>query len=173
MAGFQTSPNGRFWVTPEAISASGTFGSVAPFGAYTAPNLSWSFSFLIDSNPVPIGSTSGGARLPISAFEYRLGGSLVAVSPTFADFYTPIVGNPRGGFNISSMPLDFQGAALFSGSPGSPTIQPGTYTGELLVGRVFVPAAVTISSEVPEPGSVGLCLIGLVGLGLLRRRTRR
>ena len=66
---------------------------------------------------------------------------------------------------------------MFSGTTATPTILPGGYTlaaNSRISNASVVGAQVTISgAAIPEPASVGLSLLGLVGLGVLRRRARK
>ena len=161
------------FAVPYTVSSSGTFNGSAPTTALTAPNQTWSFSFLIDSNPVPNSFSSTQTLLPISGFAYRLNGSLTAT--TFTSIYFSTLSN-GGGFATSSLELDLYAPQMFSGTLASPTILPGVYSlvSPSVIGTASVVGAqVTIASAVPEPASVGLSLFGLVGLGLLRRRTRK
>jgi PEP-CTERM motif len=161
------------FAVPYTVSSSGTFNGSAPTTTLTAPNQTWSFSFLIDSNPVPIATfSSNRTELPISGFAYRLNGSLV--STNYASMVFSLLSN-GGGFASPQVDFDLYAPQMFSGTLASPTILPGVYTlvsPSVINGASVVGAQVTIASAVPEPASVGLSLFGLVGLGLLRRRTR-
>ncbi|MCX6602138.1 MAG: PEP-CTERM sorting domain-containing protein [Acidobacteria bacterium] len=164
------------FAVPYTVSSSGIFNGATPTTFFTAPNQTWSFSFLIDSNPVPVASFPTYANLPISSFVYRLNGNLVASSPSFASFETLnlVPGGFPGGFTVGAVQL-LTGQQLFSGTTASPTILPGVYnfTNSNIGLNPIIGGQVTISAAVPEPASVGLSLLGLVGLGLLRRRTRK
>jgi hypothetical protein len=118
------------FAVPYTISSSGTFAG---------SNETWSFSFLVDSNPVPVQTFSSGFDVLISDFQFRTNGSLLSSlsrSPGFATFYAPSAQNGfRGGFGASvistssgSLVIDFISATMFSGSVAAPTILPGTYT---------------------------------------------
>ena len=167
------------FAVPYTVSSSGTFGGSASTTPMTAPNQTWSFSFLIDSNPLPNSTELESTRLPISGFEYRLNGSLVPANPSGASFYPALFG---GGFDIETPEVIVAlGPQMFSGTLASPTILPGVYTLGLDQNSVpsrigdasILGAQVTIGAAVPEPASVGLSLLGLVGLGLLLRRARK
>lgn len=173
------------FAVPYTVSSSGTF---------SGSNETWSFSFLVDSNPVPVQilPASAGFVVPISGFEFRTNGSVISSSFNRIAFYPPSGQNGfRGGFSSPStgssvsLFINFISPTMFSGSIAAPTILPGTYTASdnPIAGnawirtpnaqpRSIVGAQATIGAAIPEPGSVGLSLLGLVGLGLLRRRTR-
>jgi hypothetical protein len=158
------------FAAPYTVTSSGIFGSTAPVSTFSGPNQTWSLSFVIDSNPVPIAANAFRSTVPISGFTYLLNGSAVSTDRTRADFFP----SPFGGLAIDDLPMEFWGPQLqlFSGPTTSPTIVPGVYTGTFSAGGARVnDATLTISNAaVPEPGSIGLSVLGLIGLGLLRRR---
>ncbi len=162
------------FAVPYTVSSSGTFYDSPPT-TFTAPYQTWSFSFLIDSNPVPSSTDVFSTRLPISGFEYRLNGSLVPANPSSADFRLATAGS---GFSTIFIPISFFSGQqqMFSGTLASPTILPGVYTltagSNINTSGIAFGAQVTIGAAVPEPASLGLSLLGLAGLGLLRRRAR-
>ena len=151
----------------------GTFNGSTPVTPLTFPHRSWSFSFLIDSNPVPLSVDSpNSATFAISEFQYRLNGLLVGL---YIDTVTLFTDAGSGGFRAS--PLIFYSPQLFSGPISSPTMLSGVVTAlpESTINNVQIGIGTDLLSgvAVPEPASVGLALFGLLSLGLLRRRTRK
>src|ERR1039458_2317740 len=71
------------------VSESGTWGSTVPTSTYTAPNASFSYSFLVDSNPsVSSYETGLGFEAPFSSFTYTLAGNTVATTPVSIGWYS-------------------------------------------------------------------------------------
>ena len=166
---------------PFTVSSSGTFLGSAPVTFYSAPNGTFSFSFEVDSNPVP---TSSGATFFTTVFSnltYRLNGSIVAVSGNTAFFFTDA---GDGGPVIKVTPsfdIDLRTPQIFSLPTSAPSILPGSYA--ISCGQFVTSAAPStctnmiasgssvsvVAAGVPEPGTVGLGLMGLVGMWAWRR----
>lgn len=172
---------------PLLVSSSGTWGASAPTSLWTAPNATWTFSFLTESNPTITSSWSTGFNPPYSAFQYTLNGSAVATVPAaiaFNTYATLVVSFGSGtGFQLFGPPA-------FVGSTSAPTIVPGNYIAmaqpntvspyfeinsnfiQGLTGTVVTISPASVS--VPEPSTL-LSLSG-AALGFVawrRRRTRR
>lgn len=94
-------------------------------------------------------------------------------TPTIASdigFFTPANG---GGFSMQPVDVPGFGAfgpVVFSGTTTAPTFVDGVY--EMLDFDGRRQGTMTITSTVPEPGTLTLLGLGLAGLGLMRRRKR-
>ena len=154
------------------VSESGTWGSTVPTSTYTAPNASFSYSFLVDSNPsVSSYETGLGFEAPFSSFTYTLAGNTVATTPVSIGWYSenepgsPY--NPGGLFNLDFSDAIFviTGAQAYLGPESAPTILTGVYplSGTAYLALSTPLADVPISgdvviSSVPEPSSLLLLL---------------
>ncbi len=170
------------FAVPYTVTTSGTFLGSAPTGTFTAPNQTFSLSFLVDSNPVPFDSDPFQFGTQISSLTYLRNGSLDATNGTDAFFFADSGG---GGLVLRIAPgfvVDLRTPQLFSLPTSTPTILPGSYAiscGQFGVEPISADCTSMIASGsslnveaagVPEPGTVGLGLIGLVGMWAWRRR---
>jgi hypothetical protein len=166
--------------SPLLVQESGVWGSSAPSTTWSAPGESWSYSFLIDSNPTPSTYLPGDNFVaPFNNFNYFLNGVPVATTPDTIEWYS--TNNEGGLINIyfgGILTFKVYGAQAYSGSEDSPTILPGVYP--LAGGSVFLSAGNTDQpitgnltiTAVPEPATIGMMLMGVAALAGLRFRRR-
>jgi hypothetical protein len=173
-------------------SAAGQFGAGVTADQLTASGGLWAFSFDLDSNPTAANTDAFSFDAPFSGFSYLLNGSAIAVSPDSIRFFTSDDGGlftlffgPETGF-LNGIPIpefSFSGAQVFSGTPASPTISPGSYSisdalysdainfdDEGASGTVFL---TTTPAPVPEPSALWLCATGGAWVMVLRRKSRK
>jgi RHS repeat-associated protein len=170
-----------------SVSVSGQFGSGVTADQLAAPDGTWALSFDVDSNPAATNTDAFSFDAPFSDFTYLLNGSAVAVSPQSIRLYesgdgglfTLFFGPETGFFNGMPIPeFSFSGGQVFSGTPGSPMILPGsypvsdvTYSDAINYDDEGASGTVTIAapqSTVPEPSTFRLILTG-VSLTLFAR----
>jgi len=181
------------------ISSSGSFPFFAPNSLVSAPNGTWAFSFVVDSQPA-VSNVAPGQQfdVPFSSFTYMLNGAAVAVHVAEISFFNaanqgffnlcfnaPCVNfNPVDGFDFFN---DSPGGQLYTGLETAPTILTGLFRPNdilLALNGSFVgvqqlsgglpasnPALVSIA-VVPEPSTLLLLTAGLAILTWLRRGTR-
>jgi len=166
--------------SPLLVQESGVWGISVPVTTWSAPGESWSYSFLIDSNPIPSSYLLGDNFIaPFNNFNYLLNGLPVATTPDAIEWYS--TNNEGGLINVYFAGATFKvyGAQAYSGPESSPTILPGVYP--LTSGSVFQSAGntdqpltgnLTIMAGVPEPASIGMMLMGVAVLAGLRFRRR-
>jgi hypothetical protein len=166
--------------SPLLVQESGVWGISAPVTTWSAPNESWSYSFVIDSSPTPSSYLLGDNFIaPFNNFNYLLNGVPVTTTPDAIEWYST---NGEGGLiNVYFGGITFKvyGAQAYSGPESSPAILPGVYP--LGSGSVFQSAGNTDQpltgnltiTAVPEPATIGMMLMGVAALtGLRFRRTR-
>jgi hypothetical protein len=178
------------------VSSSGTFSAATPTSFFSAPGASWTLSFVIDAEPVPIttppGVTESGefTTVPFSDFVFTLGGVAVAATPSYVTFYSNTGGS--GGvdvyFNdVVANPLapiqamTFFGPQLYTGDEFDPTFIAGSYTTFLpgaggviaIIDDISYAQASTtlVLAPVPAPPSVVLAALALGLVAAARRRS--
>ena len=172
------------------VSESGVFASNAPTTAESAPNATFSYSFLIDANPVVnyVTNFTGpdcGFDAQFSDFTYQLNGASVPVVGPDVQFYGTAFG---GGANISFADNDnfflytADATQFYTGTFEDPTITPGIYgldpTQSLFetdyAGTNATPVSGNLAiTATPEPSTLLLLSTGLAGMsGMIRRKLR-
>jgi hypothetical protein len=169
------------------ISANGTFTALTGNSTFSAPNETWAFSFVVDSQPAVSSVNSGNYfDVSFSDFQYSLDGSSVAITPVDIRFFND---SQFGGFNLCfttacsffNSPADgieIEGPQMYQGSESAPTMLTGAFTSQFL--DVFVDSdeyaqrrfqIVSATSSTPEPSTI-LPLTALLLLALVSRRLR-
>ncbi len=173
--------------SPILISGGGTFAGSTPSSTFSAANQTWSFSFLVDSNPSVLNVTTGSSfDVSFSNFSYFLNGSSVVISPANIRFFNTAF---SGMFNVCFAPpcpgtssptngFEFIGPQMFTGSESTPLMSTGSFTSTSF--SVFVNSAAALQSNttiqavgsgVPEPSTwltLGAGLLALAGRRLYR-----
>lgn len=156
------------------ISGSGTWAGSVDTTDLSAPGLSWTLSFDVNS-PIPPVSID---TLPVSIFNtvYTLNGIQVG-SADSAVFFTT---GPGGLFSLfftgpSAHTLDFYGPQVVNETTGE--LLAGNYSGVADIdlsngggGHGAADFTISATASVPEPASLALFGLGLVGLGWARRK---
>ena len=150
------------------ISGSGTWDASAPTTEFSAPNESWSFSFTVP-NPLDSNHTSS-----VTNGEYALGGSPVSAAITSVEFFSA---SEFGLFDIHFSDggiVSLYGAQIYD--PSTLELYPGTYAATIALNASNPPTGngtgTVIVSSVPEPSSLLLCGVGLLGV-VAHRRSKR
>ncbi len=163
------------------VEESGVWGPTAPTTAESAPNESWSYSFLIDSNPSVTSYTLGESFFaPFSDFTYMLNGSLVDITAGSIGWGST-ADEGLIGIDLTDGDLfSIDGAQAYSGPESSPTILTGVYP--LSADSLFCASSscstivpltgdLTISAAAPEPGTIGMMLMSfaiMAGLAIAK-----
>ena len=174
------------------VQSSGTCDASAPRSFFTAHSATWSFSFTVDDQPVPLPAplteTDFYTTVPFSDFSFLLGGVAIAAPATYVSFYN--LGNGSGMdifFSDITDPmsdtfaLSFFGPQMYSGDEFTPTILAGNYTPFGSAGGTGFdivpnssarsqPAADVVISAVPAPPALLLSVTALALLAAWRRR---
>ena len=166
------------------VSESGVWGATAPTTTWSAPNASWSYSFVVNTNPVVSNYSLGNNfTAAFSNFTYTLNGSPVATTPASIVWYSSAL---SGLFNINFSTASFFqifGSQAYSGPENSPTILRGTYP--INAGSFFrssgnadqpLSGSVTISGNpnpVPALSQLGLIALAVTLLALGAWQLRR
>jgi hypothetical protein len=181
------------------VSESGVFSSNVPTTLASAPNATWSYSFLVDSTPTVLSPLTGQYFVTIvSDFQFTLNGASVG---------TAVPGTPPGAVfwwsasdgGLLTIAFDAEvgesaifnqsGAQVYSGPESAPTILPGVYPltdtpfsseFDILDQSTYTylysePMSGDLYIQAtPEPSSVLLALTGFAAFALaLNERCRR
>jgi hypothetical protein len=180
------------------VSETGTFAANAPTTTESAPNATFSYSFLIDSTPAInfVTNFTGadcGFDAPISDFKYTLNGAPVALTFPDVEFFGSSFGGgagitpsapepttPTSTFAADNFFLYTQtNEQFYSGTFENPTIIPGIYqldpNQSIFETDYMGTNATAISGDIeitatPEPSSLVLLITGLAGLAIAVRR---
>ena len=117
------------------VTESGTFSSITPTSAISAPNGTFSISFNVSSQPTVLSSSANQFDVAYSNFSYKLNGvaDLFAVgSVTFFDnldggLFSVCFSNPCQASSGTNHTLAFLGPQVYTDSSASPTLTPGSY----------------------------------------------
>jgi hypothetical protein len=138
----------------------------------SALGASWSMSFEMDTEPVPLSSSPSAFDARFWDFEYSLAGSIVAVPATRMTFYTSGSGGLLRTY-FGSVYIDLLGPQTFMGSPAAPAMLMGMYpitNGIMSSGHPLAPGGqVTVT---PEPSTFAIGGAALALVAFLRRRAR-
>lgn len=129
----------------------------------TGPNTA---SFTLNSSPVP--DTTGTGSFTLQNIPATYNGTGV----TFAQLTFFLGGQSSGGFSASGTALNLEGPQLFSGTLTNPIFNLGTFT--LDDGNFMHPTYTLLisNSDVPEPATWAMMLLGFVAVGLSYGRRR-
>ena len=169
------------------ISASGTFLTGTAASSFSGPDETWSFSFVVDTNPAVSNVNLGNYfDADFSDFTYYLDGSPVAITPVDIRFFSTLqyggfeicFATPCEFFNSPTDGFDIIGLQMYSGSESAPTMLADSFTSTFL--DVYVnseeynqPAHQSVLVvATPEPSSILTLGSGLL-LALAGRRLRR
>jgi hypothetical protein len=161
------------------VSQTGTWGTACPATFCGASGDTWSYSFQIDSTPVPLTYLSGhDFDAAITNFSYLLNGT-PASALTAADVIWYSTAD-AGGFSIptSQGAITIETASqLYSGPEAAPVIQTGPITDSgttpiSIGGGIPFGATDTIiqRKKTPEPSTYVLSLIGIGFVLVMRKR---
>jgi hypothetical protein len=171
------------------ISASGMFDKTTGSSAFSGPDETWAFSFVVDSMPAVSNVNPGNYfDVAFSDFEYSLNGSPVAIRPDDIRFFSAsqyggfsicftvacsFFNNPTDGFAFIEFPQ------MYTGSESAPTMQTGEFGPHVLyvfanTNQQYLTAFQDVLAvATPEPSTIptlgGGILLGLAGLRLRRR----
>lgn len=148
------------------ITGNGSWNSNAASTAYSAPNATWSFSFIVP-NPVDSNPTKS-----ISSFVYQLNGRVVAGSPMSIEFFDS---DARGLFDIdfNDSTLALYGVDIYNQS----TLSTGIFSADIEFFGQDVEDATgsgTVAiGAVPELSTYAYFLLGMVLLISGTSRSKR
>ena len=171
------------------ISSSGTFDSSTATSTFSAPDETWSFSFLVDSSPAVSNVVEGEYfDVSFSDFTYTVNGESVAITPADILFFNA---DDMGMFGIcfidvcatdtdQSDGFVFYGPQMYTGDESAPTMSTGTFSPNteyvLVDGTYFPQTPSDVNAEeqatAPEPSTVFSLGAGLF-LSLAAWRLRR
>jgi hypothetical protein len=107
------------------------FDALAPVSGFSAPNATWSVSFLFNANPPQFPDPGFSFAANFSNADIRINGASILLVPTLVGVNN--AGN-SGGMDIffadtanGSNAIEFFGPQVFTGSELAPTIVPGVY----------------------------------------------
>jgi hypothetical protein len=166
------------------LTSSGIWANGAPTSTESAPGESWSLSFQVDSNPVPLNYTTGVQTVvPITNLIFDLNGSPVQTEASggSVELFT------GEGFRLyfpDGDALQIQDIGqLYSGTEASPTVLPGNYPAAMQSTNAFLYVSSTSSfyyfssnsiaitgAAVPEPSSFLMFGAGLAALAAVAAR---
>ncbi len=157
----------------DTISGSGTWGDGAPTTDESAPGDTWSFSFVVSdpaTDATPLGSDAFTTE-EISDFSFSLDGTPITATLTSVTFYDT---TDSGMFDLDLSNGDvvsLYGAQVFNNFPPDPTFAGGTYPVQIAMDDASAEGtgSVTIMTA-PEPGSLALLGLGMLAIGLVRKR---
>lgn len=172
------------------ISAGGKFANLTASSDFSAPDETWSFSFVVNTKPA-VSNVSLGNYFDVdfSDFTYSLDGSQVFITPEDIRFFST---SQYGGFNICfttacsflDSPTDgfsILDKQMYNGHESAPTMLTGTFSSTYL--EVYVDSfeylqqppghtMVLAGTTTPEPSTVPTVGAGLL-LVLAGRRLQR
>lgn len=159
------------------FTGTGTFSAGDTPDAFVIPGDTFSFSFVVPSNPVTNANNSTSLSFDVTPilFTYRLNGSPVSVGqPSEITFYTTGDG---GGFALNVPPSssgtefifsDPANTAYFSGTTANPVFSPAKFLSESFLfldpNNGDIGSATAALTPTPEPSSILLLFCGGVGL---------
>jgi hypothetical protein len=174
------------------VSFSGVFDATAPTTAFSSPGASWSVSFDIDSNPVPMAGLPDGVlagrhtTVPFTHFSYQLNGAASASAQYLTLYSTANEGGLSVFFSdvFLSDPIEYEalelfGPQIYSGPESSPSILTGAFptfradgrdSVQLASGGALYAQGASVIAIVPEPGTGLMLLTGALALGAVARR---
>ncbi len=154
------------------ITADGTFSATDTADALVVPGDPFTLSFEVQTNPVIPSSdyTTVSFDVPITDFQYTVGGNPVSATPTDITFYTEPDG---GGFEVdfSGAEFLFGGDQLFTGPTSSPVFTEGTLnsTSWLFLDNSNVDSGSTTRFTItPEPSFLPILLCGGLAIAAVR-----